>query len=197
MYSTNVFVRAAAAMVLLIAGAPAQAALISYSSALTPEVPGATGSGSVQLLFDDVANTLRISASWQGLSGTTTVAHIHCCTPAPSTGTAGVAIVTPTLPDFPVGVTAGSYNRTFDLTLASSFNPAFVTASPGGTVAGARARLISALNGGTAYFNVHSSTFGGGEIRGFPVPTPGTLGLAVVALAGVLVTRRRRRADAV
>jgi hypothetical protein len=195
MYSSTVLARAAAAAILLIAGAPAQAALISYSSALTPEVPGATGSGSVQLLFDDVANTLRISASWQGLSGTTTVAHIHCCTPTPLTGTAGVAVVTPTLPGFPVGVTAGTYDRIFDLTLASSFNPAFLSASPGGTVAGARTRLISALNGGTAYFNVHSSTFGGGEIRGFPVPAPGTLGLAALALAGVFVARRRR-ADA-
>jgi hypothetical protein len=196
MYSSTVLARAAAAAILLIAGVPAQAALISYSSALTPEVPGATGSGSVQLLFDDVANTLRISASWQGLSGTTTVAHIHCCTPTPLTGTAGVAVVTPTLPGFPVGVTAGTYDRIFDLTLASSFNPTFVTSSPGGTVAGARTRLIAALNGGTAYFNVHSSTFGGGEIRGFPVPAPGTLGLAALALAGVFAARRRR-SDAV
>ena len=37
-------------------------------------------------------------ASFSGLSGTTTVAHIHCCTASPGTGTIGVAVTPVTLP---------------------------------------------------------------------------------------------------
>ena len=55
------------------------------------------------------------------------------------------------------------------MTLASSYNPAFVTAH-GGTVAGAEADLLAGLKAGQAYLNIHSSTFPGGEIRGFLRP---------------------------
>ena len=58
--------------------------------------------------------------------------------------------MTPTFPGFPLDVTSGTYANSFDLTLASSFNPAFVTAS-GGTVAGAEAALAAGLDAGTSY----------------------------------------------
>ncbi len=88
---------------------PSQAAIIPYTATLAPEVMGATGSGFVTVDYDNVANTLLINANWSGLSGVTTVAHIHCCTAAPGTGTVGVAVTPGTLPGFPVGVSAGSY----------------------------------------------------------------------------------------
>ena len=51
------------------------------------------------------------------------------------------------------------------MTAASSYNPAFVT-SHGGTVASAKAALFAGIRAGQSYFNIHTTTSGGGEIRG-------------------------------
>jgi len=131
--------------------------------------------GLAEVTIDNVANTMRVQVVFSGLTGTTTASHIHAPTVVAGTGTASVATTTPTFTGFPTGVTAGNYDHTFDLTLATSYNGAFVTAS-GGTVALAEAALLAAIAAGKAYLNIHSSTFGGGEIRGFfttfdPVPT--------------------------
>ena len=110
--------------------------------------------------------------------------------------TAGVATVPPAFPGFPLGVTSGSYDMTLNTLSDATYNPAYETAN-GGTAAGAEAALTSALAQGRAYFNIHTTTFGGGEIRGFlvpaPVPEPGALALTGAAFAGVLAYRRRRR----
>ncbi len=156
---------------------PAAAAVLSYittfsgASEAPPNASPATGTA--QLDIDTDLNTMTISANWTGLLGNTTVAHIHAPTAVAGTGTAGVATTTPTFPGFPAGVTAGSYNVVIDLTLASSYNASYITAN-GGTVAGARAALLLAIADGKSYFNIHSSVFGGGEIRGFFVPNPST-----------------------
>ena len=148
---------------------PAQAIQV-YSLNFTPEAIGATGTGSGTLTYDDMAQTLAIAVSFSGLSGTTSNAHIHAPTASPGTGTAGVALlVVPS--GFPLGVQAGSYNQTLDLTQTSVYNAAFVT-NNGGTAAGAETALVNSFNAGTAYFNIHSSTFGGGEIRAFATPVP-------------------------
>lgn len=97
---------------------------------------GSPGTGTATVTFDTTAHTLRVQVSFGGLIGTTTAAHIHCCVAAP--GNAGVATQTPSFTGFPLGVTSGTMDTTFDTTLASSFNPAFITAN-GGTVAGAEA----------------------------------------------------------
>jgi hypothetical protein len=54
---------------------------------------------------------------------------------------------------------------------------------------------LNQLNGGLWYFNIHTSTFGGGEIRGqiLPVPEPSTLVLVALGLSGLAVWRERRR----
>lgn len=172
----------------------ASATIITYSAALAPEAVLASGSGTVSLAFDDSTNHLSIAASFSGLSGVTTVAHIHCCTAAPLTGAVGVAVTPGTLPGFPAGVSTGSYSTVVDLDLTTSFTSAFLTAG-GGTVAGARTALLAGLDAGKAYFNIHTSTFGGGEIRGFPrqIPEPGSLLLAALGIGSMLLAQRRRR----
>ncbi len=156
---------------------PAAAAILSYTTTFSGAIespPNASpGTGTAQIDIDTNLLTMTVAANWSGLLGNTTVAHIHAPTAVAGTGTAGVATTTPTFPGFPAGVTAGVYNAVIDLTLASSYNAAYVTAN-GGTVAGARAALLQAIADGKSYFNIHSSMFGGGEIRGFFVPNPTT-----------------------
>ena len=91
---------------------------------------------------------------------------IHAPTAVAGTGTAGVATTLPTFPGFPAGVTLGAYDQTFNMLLASSYNPAYIT-NNGGTTASAFLALRNAIASGRAYLNIHSSMFLGGEIRGF------------------------------
>jgi hypothetical protein len=149
---------------------PARATVLTYTATLdgpSESPPNASpGTGTCQVDYDNVANTLHVHADFSGLAGNVTASHIHCATALAFTGTAGVATTTPTFAGFPSGVTAGTYDATLDLGLATSYNPSFVTAH--GTIAGAAAFLVASLANGTAYWNVHTTAFPGGEIRGFP-----------------------------
>lgn len=163
-------------------------------SGASEEPPNASpGTGSVTVGFDIATHTLTIDVTFSGLLGTSTNAHIHCCTALPEQGTAGVATMTPTFVGFPSGVTSGTYHHVFDTSLASTWNTGFVNSHGG--IAGAEAALLAALDNGQAYFNLHSTFAPGGEIRGFLQPVPEPAGVAMLALGMpvLLVLARRRR----
>jgi len=159
-------------------------------------VNNSPGVGFAKIDFDDTGHTMHIVMNFSGLGGTTTAAHIHAATPVPFAQSAGVATTTPTFANFPLGVTSGTYDNTLNMLLASSYNPAYVTAN-GGTPASAEAALLAAAKSGTAYLNVHSSTFSGGEIRGFlsttAIPEPSSFALIGVLVAGMVGYGRLRR----
>lgn len=173
---------------LLIAGSlvSAQAAVTQYSITFAPEAVGATGSGTGSAIYDDVAHTLQLQATYSGLSGLVTQTHIHAPTATPGVGTVGIAVGSPSLPGFTTGANNGTYSQTLDLTQSSIYNTTFFN-NNGGTPASAETAFINAANQGRAYWNIHSSTFGGGEIRGFMtvVPEPSSVALAGLATLGV------------
>ena len=115
------------AVVIGCAATMANAAVIKYGTSLSganENPPNASlGTGAATVTVDTVASTMRVEAWFSDLVGTTTTAHIHCCTVAPNN--AGVATQTPSFTGFPLGVTSGTYDKTFDMTLASSFSPTF------------------------------------------------------------------------
>jgi len=132
------------------------------------EVPSnnSPGTGKAIITIDAVANTMRVQATFSGLLAGVTASHIHSATAVAGSGTAGVATTVPTFTGFPSGVTAGTYDQTFNMLLSSSYNPSYVT-NNGGTPASAWAALRAGISAGKAYLNIHSTLFSGGEIRGF------------------------------
>jgi hypothetical protein len=188
-------------LVLLTASAPLAAAPVTFDGFLSgpnEEPPNASpGTGFTSVTIDPDAHTLRVFATFSGLIGLTTASHIHVINgpgDADTSDTNGpVATAVPTFPDFPLDVSAGSYDRTFDTLSAASYNPAFVTNAGG--LAQAEMALFAGIMEGRAYLNIHSTFARGGEIRDFlePVPEPATAGIAAAALLALAVRSRRRR----
>src|SRR5262249_33605126 len=143
---------------------------------------------------------MSVGVNFSGLGSGTTASHIHCCLAFPfqPNNNVMVATATPTFPNFPLGMTSGTYDMTFDLTLASTYNPMFIsspTFNPSGTVAGAEAALVAALLAGETYINIHTQQFMSGEIRGFlgAVPEPSTWAMMLIGFAGLGFAFRKSR----
>jgi hypothetical protein len=177
----------------------ANAATITFSTLLNGanEIPvnASPAVGVATIIVDTTLATMRVLAEFSGLIGVTTASHIHCCTAVPGGANVGVATVLPNFTDFPLGVHSGTYDHLFDMNLASSWNPAFVTAQGG--IANAFAALQAGMATGNAYYNIHTDSFPGGEIRGLlrPVPEPGTLLLLASGVAGARLRGWRKRRD--
>jgi len=160
-----------------------------YSTTLrgVNEVPpnGSPGTGSATVTLN--GDMLSVNETFSGLTAPAAAAHIHCCVPP------GVnAVVAVPFPGFPAA-TSGTYIQVFDLTLLSTYLPAFVSAN-GGTAASAEAALIAGLNGGLTYANIHNTPFPGGEIRGQlqAIPEPATAGLLLLGLTPIIAVARKR-----
>ena len=164
------------------------------------------GTGDGTIIYDNVAHTLAVSITFSGLTGTVTQTHFHAPTtisglPGPgqtaddaahAAGTSSIAIGNPSLPNFPLNGTSGTYNQTLDLTQQGTYNTTYFNGN-GGTPASAEAAFITALNAGKVYENIHPSFATGGEIRGFPALVPEPAMLAVAALGVGAFMRRSPR----
>ena len=156
-------------------------AALAHHSRYTADLTGAAESpangsaaiGHAVITIDFDLLTMRVAATFSGLEGTVLSAHIHGPTTESGEGTADVITQVPTFTGFPSGVTSGSYDRLFtNLLDPAIYNPAFIAASGGETHLAMNA-LFDALHDGRAYFNIHTSAYGGGEIRGFLFQVPG------------------------
>src|ERR1043165_1907628 len=108
------------------------------------ESPVNNSPGTGKALISISGNLMTVHITFSGLTSGTTASHIHAATAVPFTGTAGVATTTPTFTGFPLGVTSGTYDHTYDMTQTTSYNAAYISAN-GGTTASAFAALKTAI----------------------------------------------------
>lgn len=132
-------------------------ATLSGANETSPNTSTATGSGTLVIYSTRadaaspfVADSMRYTLSWTGLSANATGAHIHA--PAPQGQNASVV-----------------HNLNAPAQTAATLGPAVFTAPSATTVT--LDQLATHVRAGLAYFNVHApAPYTGGEIRGQILP---------------------------
>jgi hypothetical protein len=184
---------AAAALALPAGAAPNDPTYRAVASGALESPPNASP-GSSLVTIDLNGKQMLVDMPFRDLDGTTTGAHVHCCTSTAFTGTAPVAVP---FQDFPLDVHAGTYSNAIALGDEASYDPAFVK-EHGGTVQGAASALVDGIDANEAYVNIHTSAYPNGEIRGWlvaaPVPETAEWAMLAVGLAGLMWMSRRRPA---
>ena len=144
---------------------------VHFIAAPTPALRGAIStqaSGSFRAVIDDGAEMIHYELSFEGLQADVTQSHIHfgqrstvgavvvwLCQTAGTPAPAAVAAATP--------LCGGPRANT----VTGTITPAQVlTATGQGIDAGEFDEVVRAIRAGRVYANVHSATFGPGEIRG-------------------------------
>ena len=161
-------VLALSATLALLAAPPVLAADRNFKTELESyqEVPSisspASGDFEARLSRDEA--TLTYTLTYGGLQGDVRQSHIHFGQHSVNGGIVVFLCQTTTNPD-PTGLAPTCPQEG---TVEGSLTAANMTggAAGQGIAAGEFAELVAALRAGVTYVNVHSSTFGGGEIRG-------------------------------
>jgi hypothetical protein len=170
----------ALAVTLLPLAASATTKVYSFNLSAAQQVPANTSpaAGSFQLTVDDVANTISYGMAGFNFQGAVNAAHIH---------KAMMGVNGPVQYDLLSNVDASG----LVFAIPNSFGFSSGAKSVGLMLAGD----INATPW-NYYVNVHTTAFGGGEIRGqlAPVPEPASYALMAIGLGLMGVVARRRRA---
>lgn len=161
----------------------AQAQIVTLTALLTggqenpPVSTPATGTAEVRIDLSN--NSWSVNLSFGTLTAPVTVAHIHRA-PLGSNGPVIIGLD---------GMALSGGRPTWNL-----ISPGITSFNSGGFVNAPfafPATEVANLLAGNTYFNIHSSAFPSGEIRGQIVPTPAGA-MALLGAAGLFAGRRRR-----
>ena len=113
---------------------------VTFSGLQETPANNSTATGTFVGTYNDVTDSLIYTINFSGLGSNVTAAHFHGYVPP---GIAGPVIFFPVNPSFPTGVMSGTFVDSVKLTQGQE----------------------DSLKMGLIYFNIHTSTFPGGEIR--------------------------------